>query len=232
MKTNIAIFASGSGTNAEKFFEYFHNHPTINISCLLSNNKNAYALTRAENNRVLSRVFNREEFYQSETILDYLKEKDVSYIVLAGFMWLVPKYLIEAYPDKMFNIHPALLPKYGGKGMYGDHVHNAVISNDEKEFKWIANFVLSDYGSGIVMADAHDQRDFEFAKKYKIPLKFVISSDGKPLDIKNAKEAQIQDGILYDSGKFSGMKNRDALPKIANWLEKNKYGKKTKQMNN
>jgi leucyl-tRNA synthetase len=98
--------------------------------------------------------------------------------------------------------------------------------NGEKIPIYVANFALM-YGTGIVMADAHDQRDFEFAKKYNITLKFVISKDGKPLDIKNATSAFTDDGILYDSGEFSGMHNREALPKMAEWIEKKSYGKKT-----
>ena len=126
---NIAIFASGNGSNAEKFFEYFRNHSNIRISCLLSNNADAYALTRASNNNVESRVFDRKELKETDNIVDYLKEKGVTHIVLAGFMWLVPTNLIDSFQNRIFNIHPALLPKFGGKGMYGDHVHNAVIEN-------------------------------------------------------------------------------------------------------
>ncbi len=100
-------------------------------------------------------------------------------------------------------------------------------ANGEEIPIWIANFALVEYGTGIVMADAHDKRDFEFAKKYKIPLKFVISKDGKEVNAEEAKEAFIEDGVLFNSGQFSGMSNREALPKIADWLEKNKNGEKT-----
>ncbi|MDO8627220.1 MAG: class I tRNA ligase family protein, partial [Candidatus Diapherotrites archaeon] len=91
---------------------------------------------------------------------------------------------------------------------------------------WVANFALAEYGTGIVMADAHDQRDFEFAKKYSIPLKFVISADGKPSSPENAEKAFLDDGILFDSGQFNGLNNVEALPKISDWLEKNKKGEK------
>ena len=100
-------------------------------------------------------------------------------------------------------------------------------ATNEKIPVWVANFVLSEYGTGAVMADAHDERDFEFAKKYNIPLKFVISPDGKPLDIKTAKKAYVDDGILFNSGQFSGMNNREAIPKFIQWLEKQKHGEKT-----
>lgn len=151
---SIAIFASGNGSNAEKFFEYFRDHPSIEIGCLLSNNKNAYALTRAENNNVKSKVFSRTEFYESESVLEYLHEISVTHIVLAGFMWLVPNYLINAFPKKMFNIHPALLPKFGGKGMYGDHVHRAVIDNLEEESGISIHFVNEIYDDGEIIFQA------------------------------------------------------------------------------
>lgn len=116
----------------------------------------------------------------------------------------------------------------GGKDKLGAFLGKHVINpaTGERIPVYVANFVLM-YGTGVVMADAHDQRDFEFAKKYKIPLKFVISPDGKFSDVSKAKEAYVDDGILFNSGKFSGMNNRDALPKMADWLEKEKVGKKT-----
>ncbi|MDP2625193.1 MAG: leucine--tRNA ligase, partial [Candidatus Peregrinibacteria bacterium] len=116
----------------------------------------------------------------------------------------------------------------GGEDKLGAFIGKYALNpaTGEKIPVYVANFVLM-YGTGIVMADAHDQRDFEFARKYKIPLKFVISEDGKPHDPKKAKAAYIDDGILFDSGEFSGMNNREALPKIANWLEKGEMGKKT-----
>ncbi len=116
----------------------------------------------------------------------------------------------------------------GGKDKMGIFLGKYAINpvTKEKIPVYLANFVLT-YGTGVVMADAHDQRDFEFARKYKIPLKFVISKDGKPSDPKNAKEAYVEDGILFDSGKFSGMNNREALPKIADFLVKEGFGKKT-----
>jgi len=101
--------------------------------------------------------------------------------------------------------------------------------NGEKIPIYLANFVITEYGTGIVMADAHDQRDFEFAKKYKIPLKFVISEDGSRIDANKASRAYTEDGILFDSGKFSGSGNREAIEPIAKWMEKNKYGKRTVQ---
>ncbi len=153
-ENKIAIFASGNGSNAEKFFDYFRNHSSIEITCLLSNNIDAYALTRAQNNEVQSRVFSRKLFYDSEEVLEFLKQLSITHIVLAGFMWLVPKYLINAFPNRMFNIHPALLPKYGGKGMYGHHVHEAVIANSENESGISIHFVNEVYDDGEVIFQA------------------------------------------------------------------------------
>jgi len=148
---NIALFASGNGSNAEKFFEHFRNHSSIKVSCLLSNNADAYALTRAKNNQVSTFTFNQREFRDSEVVLHYLQDQGITHIVLAGFMWLVPQYLIQAYPDSIINIHPALLPKYGGKGMYGKHVHDAVIENKEDESGITIHYVNEIYDDGKII---------------------------------------------------------------------------------
>ncbi len=155
MKTKIAIFASGGGTNAERFFEYFKDQPGIDIALLASNNANAYALTRAKNHGVPTVVFNRQDCYHSDRLLDELKAAEVDFIVLAGFLWLVPTQLIAAYPDKIINIHPALLPKYGGKGMYGMHVHEAVKKNGEKESGITIHLVNEIYDDGKILFQAN-----------------------------------------------------------------------------
>lgn len=148
---NIALFASGNGSNAEKFFEHFRNHDSVKIGCLLSNNADAFALTRAENNQIPTFTFNRHEFRETDAVLLYLQDKGITHIVLAGFMWLVPPYLIQAYPNRIVNIHPALLPKYGGKGMYGDHVHKAVIENKEEESGITIHYVNEIYDDGKII---------------------------------------------------------------------------------
>ena len=153
-KENIAIFASGNGSNAEKFFEYFRNHQSIKVSCLISNNKTAFALTRAENNGIPSMWFGRNEFKEGIKIQNYLERHNISFIVLAGFMWLVPGYLIESFPDRIVNIHPALLPKHGGKGMYGHHVHEAVIENNEDESGITIHYVNEVYDDGKILFQA------------------------------------------------------------------------------
>jgi phosphoribosylglycinamide formyltransferase-1 len=132
-KYRLAILASGSGTNAEEIFKYFQNHPSIEVVLLLSNNPQAFALQRARNFGVDAKVFDRPQFKESTVVLDWLHQKKVTHVVLAGFLWLIPSYLIQAYPHHIINIHPALLPNHGGKGMYGMKVHEAVkLSGDVK----------------------------------------------------------------------------------------------------
>ncbi|RJE71358.1 phosphoribosylglycinamide formyltransferase [Reichenbachiella sp. MSK19-1] len=150
-KIKIAIFASGSGSNAEQITNYFSGHDLIEVVLILSNKPTAYVLERAAKLRVPSQVFDRPTFYQSENVLDSLRTHEVDYIVLAGFLWLVPQYLIEAYREKMINIHPALLPKYGGKGMYGDRVHRAVIADQETESGITIHLVDEVYDNGRIL---------------------------------------------------------------------------------
>lgn len=150
---NIAIFASGSGTNAENIIKYFINNPTINIKRVFSNNINAGVLTKAQVLNVPVKTFSRDEFMSGE-VVSLLKEENISYIVLAGFLWLVPKNFISSYPNRIINIHPALLPQYGGKGMYGMNVHAAVISNKEKESGITIHFVNEEYDKGDIIFQA------------------------------------------------------------------------------
>lgn len=150
----IAVFASGSGTNAEEIFKYFRHHPAIEVAALLSNNPNAFALERSKKYGVPTYVFNRKQFRETRVVLEWLKEMQVTHLVLAGFMWLVPDYLIKAYPDKIINIHPALLPKYGGKGMYGMHVHEAVKVAGEKETGITIHLVNERYDEGRILFQA------------------------------------------------------------------------------
>lgn len=148
---NLAIFASGSGTNAEAFFKYFRGNKNINICLLLSNNKNAFALQRAAKFDVPAVTFDRREFYETGSVLDTLKEHGISFIVLAGFLWKIPQKVIDAYHGKIVNIHPALLPKFGGKGMYGIHVHKAVIEAGEKESGITIHYVTENYDEGEII---------------------------------------------------------------------------------
>ncbi|WP_109832945.1 phosphoribosylglycinamide formyltransferase [Reichenbachiella versicolor] len=151
VKKRLAIFASGSGSNAEAIANYFNGHNEIEITMILSDKPKAYVHTRAKKLRIPSWSFNRQEFYESEDVKNKLANNKIDYIVLAGFMWLVPEYLVKSYPNKIFNIHPALLPKYGGKGMYGHHVHEAVIDAREKESGITIHLVNEEYDKGKVL---------------------------------------------------------------------------------
>lgn len=148
---NIAIFASGSGSNAQNIALYFKNHPAIKISLILANKPDAYVLERAKNLEIPSVVFNRQDFYETGHVLNTLRNHNIDFIVLAGFLWFVPDDLLKAYPKKIINIHPALLPKHGGKGMYGDKVHQAVIAEGDSETGITIHYVNDHYDEGEII---------------------------------------------------------------------------------
>jgi len=148
----IAIFASGSGTNAQKIIEYFAASKEIFVDSLWSNNENAYALIRAEKLGIETFTFDSDDFYRSNEILDKLYDHRIDMIVLAGFLWLVPRNLTELFT--VVNIHPALLPKYGGKGMYGMNVHKAVLATKDKESGITIHQVNQDYDKGKIIFQA------------------------------------------------------------------------------
>lgn len=150
----IAIFASGNGSNAEEVMRYFEYHPSIEIKILLSNNPKAAVLQRAEKFRVKTETFTREKFTSSYEILTLLKENKITHLVLAGFMWLVPDYLTHNFSGKIINIHPALLPKFGGKGMYGMFVHEAVKAAAESETGITIHEVNEHYDEGKIVFQA------------------------------------------------------------------------------
>ncbi len=150
-KKRIAIFASGSGTNAERIMTHFRDHDGAEVSIVLSNKPDAGVLERAAGFRVNTRVFDRDAFYNTHEVTDLLRGLEIDLIVLAGFLWLVPTDLIRAFPERIINIHPALLPKYGGKGMYGRHVHEAVIENGDRESGISIHFVNEVYDEGKVI---------------------------------------------------------------------------------
>lgn len=147
----IAIFASGSGSNAENIFHYFQKNHQVIVDIFLTNNPNAKVLERADKLGVESFVFNRNVFYNSSLVLDELLSRNIDFIVLAGFMWLVPENILNHYPQKIVNIHPALLPTYGGKGMYGDFVHEAVSKAGENKTGITIHFVNSKYDEGDII---------------------------------------------------------------------------------
>ncbi|HDZ41271.1 MAG TPA: phosphoribosylglycinamide formyltransferase [Bacteroidetes bacterium] len=151
---NIAIFASGSGTNAQKLIEYFSTSKTAKVKLILSNKADAFVLERARKYSIPARVFDRDDLYENGEVLKVLLENDIFFIVLAGFLWLVPGEILNHYPRRVVNIHPALLPDYGGKGMYGSRVHRAVIQNKEKESGISIHYVNSMYDEGDIIFQA------------------------------------------------------------------------------
>lgn len=147
-KKHIAIFASGSGSNARKILEYFEDREDIDISLIVTNKRSAGVLKHAIEFDVPTLKIDRNFFYNSESILGVLQQEKIDLIVLAGFLWLIPSYLINAFPNKILNIHPSLLPKYGGKGMYGHHVHEAVKDNEDMESGMTIHYVNEKFDEG------------------------------------------------------------------------------------
>ena len=158
----IVIFASGSGTNAENIIKFFQKTENTRVQAVFSNKKFAGALERAHKLGIKALHFDRDAIYNSNDILNLLKDMDPDLIVLAGFLWLFPSNIIQQFPDKIINIHPALLPKYGGKGMYGAKVHEAVIARKEKESGITIHYVNEKYDEGQTIFQATtliDQND-------------------------------------------------------------------------
>lgn len=149
----IVVFASGSGTNAENIIKFFNHTKTAKVTQVLSNNRHAKIFERCKRLDVSCLYFSKVEFIETDFVLDILKDK-ADFIILAGFLWRVPKKIIEAFPKKIINIHPALLPKYGGKGMYGMNVHKAVKENNEKETGITIHYVNENYDEGAVIFQA------------------------------------------------------------------------------
>ena len=151
MKKRIAIFASGSGSNAQKIMEHFKRNADAEVVLILTNNPQAYVLQRADNFEIPSHIFTRQEFYDTDDVIRMLKNLQVDLIVLAGFLWLVPPALLNAFPNKIINLHPALLPKYGGKGMYGDNVHKAILEAGEEESGITIHFANAEFDEGEII---------------------------------------------------------------------------------
>jgi phosphoribosylglycinamide formyltransferase-1 len=176
---NIAILASGAGSNAQKIIEYFSNRMDISVHLIISNKKDAGVLSIAKLSGISSLVISKDSFYQSTDLLVALEKHEIDFIVLAGFLWLIPGYLIHNYPDRMVNIHPALLPKYGGKGMYGHFVHEAVHEAKELFSGITIHYVNEKYDEGSIV----------FQEKCE------ISPIDQPLDI--AKKVQLLEHTYY-----------------------------------
>lgn len=150
----IAIFASGSGSNAERIVEFFNAKDEIEVSLILTNNPTAGVIERAQRLNIPVVIFNKKVFSKTDKIVEMLQLQSIDWVILAGFLWLVPKNLIKAFENRMINIHPALLPKYGGKGMWGHHVHEAVVANKEVETGITIHYVNENYDEGKIIFQA------------------------------------------------------------------------------
>ena len=150
--TNVAIFVSGGGTNCERLIEYFKGSEDVNIAVVLSNRADAHALVRARNHGVPALVMKREDIAKREVMGAFLKEYSIDFIVLAGFLVVVPDFLVNEYSGRMINLHPALLPRHGGPGMYGHHVHEAVKACGETETGMTVHWVSNEVDGGRIIA--------------------------------------------------------------------------------
>jgi phosphoribosylglycinamide formyltransferase-1 len=189
-KFRVAIFASGSGSNAEVIANYFQDNPLIKVVLVLSNNPQALVLNRAKKLNLPSKIFNKEE-YSSSKVLGWLKEYEVTHVVLAGFLWLVPSSFLIAYPDKIINIHPALLPKFGGKGMYGMKIHESVRQLNETETGITIHLVNDKFDEGEILYQgkcevlptdtpeqiAHKVHQLEYASYPKVIEKWILAKN-------------------------------------------------------
>lgn len=151
---HIAIFASGAGSNARKIIDHFKNSSLIKISLIVCNKPGAGVLDIAAKENIPAILIDKEKFFRGNAYTAELKEKEIAFIVLAGFLWKIPAALIKEYPNRIINIHPALLPKYGGKGMYGNNVHAAVIAAGEKESGITIHYVDGHYDNGDIIFQA------------------------------------------------------------------------------
>src|ERR1700739_5140572 len=173
----IGIFASGEGTNAQRFIDYFKNNKDIAVSLVVTNNPKAKVIERAKKADIPVMVIDRATFYNTSKVVDELKEK-IDFIILAGFMWIMPEKLIKAFHNKMVNVHPALLPNYGGKGMYGMRVHEAVIANKEKKSGITIHFVNENYDEGKIIfqqecvVDANDDPESLASKIHELEYEY------------------------------------------------------------
>lgn len=150
----LALFASGNGTNVQQIAEYFKDSEDVKVELVIVNKKDAYVRQRARNLGIDEMYFGRDNFYNTNIVLDELEKRGIDFIVLAGFLWLLPNNLLKSYNNRIINIHPALLPLYGGKGMYGDNVHKAVIENKEKESGITIHYVNEHYDEGQIIFQA------------------------------------------------------------------------------
>ena len=157
-KIRLAIFASGSGSNAEAIVAHFKNHPTIKVEMIVTNRERAGVIDRAKRLGIPYTLIPKSTFDNKDAVLKVLEEANIDWIILAGWLLLIPTYLVQSFPDRIINIHPALLPKFGGKGMYGMHVHQAVVDAQESESGITIHLVNERFDDGRILA------------QYKFPL--------------------------------------------------------------
>jgi len=157
----IAILASGTGSNARKIVEHLKDNQYIEVALIASNRKNAGVLDMASDNGIATQVITRADFYDSDTFLSELQTANIDWVILAGFLWLVPANLIQAFPNRIVNIHPALLPAYGGKGMYGMNVHRAVKENKDIVSGMTIHLVNEKYDDGAIVFQGRTDIDAE-----------------------------------------------------------------------
>lgn len=150
----IVIFASGSGTNAQRIAEYFSKNAQVSLKRIYCNRPDAFVIKRAENLQIPALVFDRQELYESDSVMNQILDDKPDLIVLAGFLWLIPDKIIEKFRNRIINIHPALLPKFGGKGMYGNRVHEAVIASGEAKSGISIHYVNERYDEGDIIFQA------------------------------------------------------------------------------
>ena len=173
-KTRIAIMASGNGTNAQNLIQYFKNHKSIHVVLVISNRSDAYVLQRAKGEQVPSMVIQKQDWQDKEKVLSIFKSRDIEFVVLAGYLLLLPSWLVKRYQGRIINIHPSLLPRYGGKGMYGDKIHKAVIEAGDKLSGITIHYVNEEYDKGDIIfqtecsVDPNDTPDTLAAKIHKL----------------------------------------------------------------
>ena len=184
----IAVFASGNGSNAQRIADYFAGTGLLEISAIYCNNPDAFVLQRAESLGIPSVLFNRDTFYNTKIILEDLKNRETDWIILAGFLWLIPESVLKAFPQRIINIHPALLPSYGGKGMYGMKVHQAVIAAGDAESGITIHYVNEKYDEGNIVFQARcvinkgDTAEILAAKIHELEYEHFPAVIGKLID--------------------------------------------------
>lgn len=153
-QVNLALFASGNGSNAENIVRYFSKNNDICVKLILTNNPHAGVIERMRKFEIPVTIFNKDDFNIHDNVLEILRQQKIDFVILAGFLWLIPPKMIDAFENKIINIHPALLPAYGGKGMYGHHVHQKVLENKESRSGITIHLVNKEYDKGMILFQA------------------------------------------------------------------------------